>query len=67
MTLGGAAKAGVRIIIWCKACQHQLEPDPAEMAARYGTNTPVPDWRERLVCSRCGSRNVDMVLTGQRR
>jgi hypothetical protein len=25
-------------IVWCKACQHQLEPDPAEMAARYVEN-----------------------------
>jgi hypothetical protein len=34
MTLGGAAAAQVRLIVWCKACQHQIEPDPAEMAAR---------------------------------
>ena len=25
------------------------------------------DWRERLVCSRWGSRNVDMVVTGTER
>jgi hypothetical protein len=25
---------------------------------------PVPDWRERLVCSKCGSRQIDMVVTG---
>jgi len=24
-------------------------------------------WRARLVCSQCGSRDVDMVATGQRR
>jgi hypothetical protein len=52
--------------VWCKACQHQVEPDPAEMAARYGIDTSVLDWRERLVCSRCGSRNADMVVTGTR-
>jgi hypothetical protein len=63
MTLGNAAAAHVRLIVWCKACQHQVEPDPAEMAARYGAETTVPDWRERLVCSRCGSREVDMVVT----
>ena len=28
-----------------------LGTDPAEMAARYGAETPVPNWRE-LVCSR---------------
>jgi hypothetical protein len=36
VTLGIAAKAAVRIIVWCKACQHQIEPDPAETAARHG-------------------------------
>src|SRR5215472_14461422 len=53
-TLGGDAKQGafaaaaqVRLIVWCKACQHQVEPDPAEMAARYGADTSVLDWRER--------------------
>jgi hypothetical protein len=35
--------------------------DPAEMAARYGAETSVLDWRERLVCSRGGSRQADMV------
>jgi hypothetical protein len=25
---------------------------------------PVLDWRERLVCSRCGGRQADMVVTG---
>ena len=28
MTLGGAAAAQVRLIVWCKDCQHQVEPDP---------------------------------------
>jgi hypothetical protein len=67
MTLGGAAAAQVRLIVWCKACQHQVEPVPVEMAARYGAETSVLGWRERLVCSQCGSRQVDMVVTGKRR
>jgi hypothetical protein len=64
MTLGNAAAARVRFIVWCKTCRHQGEPDPAEQAERYGAETPVPEWRERLVCSACGSRDVDMVVTG---
>ena len=44
-----------------------LGTDPAEMAARYGAETSVLDWRERLVCSRCGGRQVDMVVTGTKR
>jgi hypothetical protein len=36
MTLGNAAATRLRLIVGCKACQYQAEPDPAEMAARYG-------------------------------
>jgi len=42
MTLGATA-ASVRLIVWCKACQRQVEPDAAEMAARYGAGTSVLD------------------------
>jgi hypothetical protein len=66
-TLGSTASAGVRIIVWCKACGHQTEPDPAVMVERYGADVPVLVWRDRLSCSRCGGREIDMVLTGQRR
>ena len=63
MTLGTCrCEPALRLIVWCKACQHQVEPDPAEMAARYGAEARALDWRERLVCSRCGSRQVDMVV-----
>jgi hypothetical protein len=51
MTLSAAAAAQVRLIVWCKACQHLVEPDPAERAAGYGADTSVLDWREQLVCS----------------
>jgi len=37
------------------------------MAARYGAETSVLDWRERLVCSKRGSREIDMVVTGTKR
>jgi hypothetical protein len=77
MTLGSAAAAHVRFMVWCKACGYRAEPDraepdraepdPAEQARWYGPETPVPDWRARRVCSQCGSRAVDMVVTGQRR
>jgi hypothetical protein len=57
----------MRLIVWCQACQHQVEPDPAEMARRYGAEMPVLEWRKRLVCAQCGGRQVDMVVTGERR
>lgn len=67
MTLGNAAAAHVRFIVWCLDCRNQVEPDPAEMAERYGAEMSVPDWKSRLVCGQCGSRRVDMVVTGERR
>jgi hypothetical protein len=67
MTVGNAAAARVRLIVWCKACSHQVEPDPAELARRHGAETTVPERRERLVGSQCGSANFDMVVTGTER
>jgi hypothetical protein len=64
MTLGGAAAAGVRLIVWCRGASIMSSPDPAEMAGRYGAETTVPDWAARLVCGRCGSRRVNMVVSG---
>ena len=67
MTLGAAAAAQVRLIVWCKGCQRQVEPDPAEMADRYGAEISVPDWRDRLVCPKCCCHEIDMVGTGTER
>jgi hypothetical protein len=67
MTLGNAAAAKVRLIVWCRDCGRQIEPDPAEMAERHGAETAVIDWRTRLLCSGCGSRQIDFVVTGTQR
>ena len=67
MTLGAAAANQIRLIVWCRDCRHQVEPDPAEQARRHGAETAVLDWRGRLVCSECGSRDIDMVVTGTER
>jgi hypothetical protein len=58
MTLGNAAAAHVRLIVWCKACAHRSEPDPANHARWFGPDTTVPEWRARLVCSKCGDDAV---------
>ena len=42
MTLGNAAVAQVRLIVWCLDCRHQVEPDPAEMVEGYGARPPSP-------------------------
>jgi hypothetical protein len=43
MTLGNAAAARIRLIVWCRDCGRQVEPDPAELARRYGAEIAVPD------------------------
>ena len=63
-TLGSSAAAHVRFIVWCLDCRHQIEPDPAQHAERYGAEMTLVDWHARLICSACGSRQIDMVVTG---
>ena len=38
MTLGNAAKAELLLIVWCRDCGPQIEPDPAQLAERYGAD-----------------------------
>ena len=64
MTLGNALAAKVRLIVWCKACGHQTEPDVGEQAERHGEGTTVIDWAARLRCSACGERMADFVVSG---
>ena len=45
-TLSSTAAAGARLIVWCRACNHQVEPDPAAMAERYGADTAVRNTRK---------------------
>jgi hypothetical protein len=40
MTLSNALAARVGLIVWCKECQHQVVPDPAEMAAGEAAGDP---------------------------
>jgi hypothetical protein len=55
-TLGSTAAADARLIVWCRDCSHRVEPDTAELAARYGAETAVRDWHKRLVCGPVISR-----------
>ena len=67
MTLGNAAAAWVRLIVWCRDCGRQVEPDPGEMAERYGAETTVIDWHARVACSACRSRQAEFVVMGTER
>jgi hypothetical protein len=62
-TLVNAATARARLIVWCKECRHQVEPDPAAMAERYGAATTVPEWHEPAVLAMPAAIST-MVVTG---
>lgn len=62
-----SAAAHVRPIVWCGECGHQVEPDPAELARKLALRGPRPNGGTGSFCSRCGSRQVDMVVTGTER
>jgi hypothetical protein len=69
ITLGAAAKTSESLIVWCRGpdCQHQNKADPADIAWIFGADLAVAEWRKRLVCSRCGSRDVEVLFMGRRR
>jgi hypothetical protein len=67
ITLDEAAKTTAQMFVWCRTCGHQNQTDPAGLAQQLGDKTSLRAWRVRLVCSQCGSRDVEMVLLGRRR
>jgi hypothetical protein len=64
MTLGGALAAKVRLIVWYKSCGHRAEPEVAEQVAQHGSVMTVIDWAAHIVCTRCGERSADFVVSG---
>lgn len=40
-TLGRILATHLRLIVWCKACRHQAEPDVAELVERYGAGSSI--------------------------
>jgi hypothetical protein len=51
----------VRLIVWCKACGHRVEPHAAEMAGRYGAETAVPSG----ACGSSAPGAADKVVAGR--
>ena len=62
-TLASSLRAHVDLVCTGRDCLHQATPDLVEQVARHGTELTVIDWKKRLVCSRCGSCNVDSVVS----
>jgi hypothetical protein len=62
-TLGATLRAHFTLIVNCHECSRQVRPDVAVLVAAHGPDLTLPDWGARLVCSACGSRDVDFVLS----
>ena len=55
-------------VVFCHSCaEKRLEERGAALIERIDLASPGFYARERLVCSRCGSRDVEMVVTGTER
>ena len=67
LTLGQAVAAHVRLIVWCRMCQHRFEPDVREQAQQHGAATTGIVWARRMRCLQCGARDADFVVSGDRR
>jgi hypothetical protein len=63
-TLGSSLRAGVRLVCWCNKCLYTVYADIVVLVERYGAHIPVPEWGARLICSKCGSRNCNFIVTG---
>src|ERR1700704_751986 len=64
LTLGQALAAHVRLIVWCKSCNHRAEPEVATQVAQHGAGMTVIDWARLLRCTECGERDADFVVSG---
>jgi hypothetical protein len=59
MTLGNAAAARARLIVWRKSCQHRLDPDPAEHARDTTRRCPSSNGASGLcVRGAAGARSI---------
>jgi len=65
LTLGQAFAARVRLIVWCKSCNHRAEPDIATQGAEHGAEMTVIDWVASVArCTECGARDANFVVSG---
>src|SRR5262249_40740491 len=48
LSVGCPAAARLRLVVWCKPCDHRTEPDPAEIHAVWISLRPTPDRARQL-------------------
>jgi hypothetical protein len=58
----------LRLMVWSKILPELGRARPRRDGySGYGAETPVLEWKSRLVCVGYGSRKIDMVVSGDKR
>jgi hypothetical protein len=57
VTLAALIRDGKLLWVYCRDCCRERDVDPATIP--LPGDFPVPDVGKRMVCSACGSRNVE--------
>lgn len=58
-TLGQLKTEGIDIWAWCEDCSHHAVLPIRSLVERLGESFPVPRIKLVILCSQCGSRNID--------
>lgn len=57
-TLSDLRAGGNDVFCWCNRCRHNAVVPLATLIGRLGPAFPVPEVGARMVCGRCGARDV---------
>jgi hypothetical protein len=60
--LGDAVRDGLMLWLSCADCRHRKRIAPAALARDLGYDFPLPDLKNRMKCSRCGGRDIEVRL-----
>ena len=60
--LGDAVRDGLMLWLSCAACRHRKRLAPADLARNLGYDFALPDLKQRMKCSRCGGRDIEVRL-----
>jgi hypothetical protein len=58
--LGDVLMEGLHIRASCRNCRHQANLSPLRLAKRLGYDHELATLRQRLRCSKCGLRDVEV-------
>jgi hypothetical protein len=59
-TLGKLADNGIGLAWACNHCRRTLGLNLEEAIRRWGRNQVFVQWKPRIICGRCGSRDTSM-------